>query len=200
MFTGLIEAIGEVVMVRETPDGTGNHIRIACPFAASLEPGASVAVSGPCLTVEEHDATSFLVTAVPLTLERTTLGMLRSGDRVNLERALPVQGRIGGHFVQGHIDGTARIVDRSTTAGLHLEFEAGPDLLPYIAPRGSIAIDGVSLTVARLDGPRFIVAIIPETRAHTTLGARRVGDRVNVETDILAKYVERVLRRDAKEA
>ncbi len=200
MFTGLIEAIGEVIAARQMPDRNGMQLRIACPFAASLGPGESVAVSGPCLTVEEQDLTSFLVTAVPLTLERTTLGTLRPGDRVNLERALPAHGRLGGHFVQGHIDGTARLVDRSLTAGLLLEIEVAPDLLRYITPRGSIAVDGVSLTVARLDGPRFTVAIIPETQAHTTLGMRQVGDAVNVETDILAKYVERVFRREAEEA
>lgn len=189
MFTGLIEAMGTLA------SGEGPCLRFTCPFAAQLALGESVSVSGVCLTVEAHDTSSFTVTAIPTTLRRTSLGTLRVGDPVNLERATPVGGRLGGHIVQGHVDGVGRLIERRPDAEWEiLRFSAPPEVLRYIVPRGSIAIDGVSLTVAERDAGGFSVGIIPHTASVTTLGRLTAGTAVNLEADVIAKYVEGLIQ------
>ncbi len=188
MFTGLIEAMGQLAQRR------GGRLRFTCPFADELAPGESVAVSGACLTVEACEPGGFSATAVPTTLRRTTLGTLAAGDAVNLERALRADGRLGGHLVQGHVDGVGHLLARAPDLEWELlHFTAPEALLPYLVPRGSIAVDGVSLTVAGREAGGFTVAIIPHTAAATTLGALRPGAAVNLEADVIAKYVEGLL-------
>ena len=188
VFTGLVEAMGTLV-ARE-----GGQLRFACPFAAELAVGESVSVSGACLTVEARDSAGFTVTAVPVTLARTALGRLAPGDAVNLERAVLAGGRLGGHVVQGHVDavGTVRAV-APEGASLRLRLAAPPEVMRYVVPRGAIAVDGVSLTVADRAADAFDVALIPHTAHLTTLGRLTVGDPVNLEADVLAKYVEGLL-------
>ncbi len=192
MFSGLVEAVGRL-QSRE-----GDRLRFACPFAAELAVGESVAVNGVCLTVEVHDASGFAATAVATTLRRTNLGALRIGDAVNLERALPADGRFGGHIVQGHVDGVGTVGARTADGPWTLLRVAAPaGILRYIVPRGSIAVDGVSLTVADRDDAGFAVALIPHTEANTTLGSLALDARVNLEADIVAKYVEGLMRATA---
>ena len=192
MFTGIVEAVGEVTDVTVTDDG--RRLRIAAPFAAALEPGDSVSVAGACLTVEDQDGGTFSVFLAAETVARTSLGDLATGDGVNLERAMPAEGRFDGHIVQGHVDAT------TTVAGVEpvgedwtYTFDLPAALRPYVVDKGSITVDGVSLTVAGLDGETFSVAIIPTTHRETTFSSLSPGDRVNLEVDVIAKYVERLL-------
>ena len=188
MFTGLIETTGTLL------GRDGSRLRLGCPFAGALVVGESVSVSGVCLTVEARDGEAFEATAVPTTLRRTTLGALRPGDPVNLERAVPAGGRLGGHIVQGHVDGVGKLRERRPDAEWEiLSFAAPAALLKYVVPRGAIAVEGVSLTVAERDGEGFSVAIIPHTAAETTLGSLPPGAPVNLEVDVVAKYVEGLL-------
>jgi riboflavin synthase len=188
VFTGIVEAVG-TVRARE-----GGRLAVACPFAGELAIGESVAVHGVCLTVETRDAEAFWVTAVPTTLARTTLGRLGPGDRVNLERSVPVGGRLGGHVVQGHVDGVGRVSAREAVGeAILLTVEPPAELLRYLVPRGAVAMDGVSLTVAERTPRGFRVAVIPHTARATTLGALAPGAEVNLEVDVLAKYVEGLL-------
>ena len=188
MFTGLVEATGTLV------ERAGGRMRFSCPFAGELAVGESVSVSGVCLTVEDRGAESFRVTAVPITLERTVLGALSPGARVNLERAVPAGGRLGGHIVQGHVDAVGKVAARALDGDALLLVCAAPEaVMRYVVPRGSIAVDGVSLTVARRWADRFGVALIPHTAAVTTLGALEPGAPVNLEADVVAKYVEGLL-------
>ncbi len=189
MFTGLVECTGTVLAWE------AGRLGLGAPFAGELSVGESVAVDGVCLTVEAFDAEGFWVTVVPTTLRRTTLGSLVPGRRVNLERALPVGGRLGGHVVQGHVDGVGTILERRREDTWEvLELSAPPEVLPYLVPRGSVAVQGVSLTVAGRPAPeRFEVALVPHTCQVTTLGALETGSRVNLEADVLAKYVEGLL-------
>ena len=193
MFTGLIEALG---VVRElTADGAGRLLVIEAPaFAAELALGESVAVNGCCLTVVARDAATCRFQAGPETLRRTNLGELRPGDRVNLERSLRVGDRLGGHIVQGHIDGVGRI-DRILSDGewVMMGFACPTELSAQMVSKGSVAVDGVSLTLVDVGEGRFGVALIPHTLANTTLGFKRPGDAVNLETDLLAKYVQKCL-------
>jgi riboflavin synthase len=193
MFTGLIEEIGRIATVESF--GTSRRFAIrAEKILADARVDDSICVSGVCLTVVAVSGTTFQVQAVDETLRKTTLGNLRQGQQVNLERALRPMDRLGGHFVQGHVDGTAPIVDLiPQAAGQLTVVELDSELLRYVIPHGSIALDGVSLTVARLEESRITIALIPHTLAQTTLGERRVGDWLNVETDLLGKYVERLL-------
>jgi riboflavin synthase len=202
MFTGLVQDLGRVRALRR--EGDSVHLELETRLAEVLAIGDSLAVSGVCLTVTAVEAGRATATAIPETLARTTLGRLSPGARVNLEPALRPQDRLGGHIVQGHVDGVGRVLEVSER-GLSWEvaIEADPGLLRYVVAKGSIAIDGTSLTVAWVDDGRgaFAVALIPHTLGVTTLGERRVGDPVNLEVDILAKYVERMLgSRDAPAA
>ena len=193
MFTGLIEALGSVREV--IPTGAGRDLVIEAPaIAAELSLGESVAVNGCCLTIVAHDATTCRFQAGPETLRRTDLGELRPGDPVNLERSLRVGDRLGGHIVQGHVDGVGR-VDRLLSDGdwVIFWFTCPPELAAQMVSKGSVAVDGVSLTLVDVEESRFSVALIPHTLAHTTLGIKRPGDPVNLETDLLAKYVQKCL-------
>jgi riboflavin synthase len=189
MFTGLVEALG---IVRElTFSGAGSRLVIVEPtIAAELRLGESVAVNGVCLTVVAHDAETFAFEAGPETLQRTNLGSLTIGDRVNLERSLRVSDRFGGHFVQGHVDGVGRIDQRIAQGEwLTVWFSCPAALAEQMASKGSVAVDGVSLTLVDVETCRFSVALIPHTLNHTTLGFKDAGAAVNLETDLLAKYV-----------
>ena len=191
MFTGIVEATGEVAAI-ENADGT--RLRIAAPFSPDLNEGQSVSVDGACLTVEAYDEACFEVFLAAETLDRTTLGELSVGDRVNLERALPADGRFDGHVVQGHVDATAAIrsVERVGEDWTYA-FDLPAGLADHVVEKGSIALDGISLTVADREADRFTVAIVPTTYAETTLSEKGPGDSVNVEIDVLAKYVESLI-------
>ena len=199
MFTGIVEELGEVGGLEGHAGGAHLRVRAGALLASAgpgeIRPGDSIAVSGVCLTITALDGGTFAADLAVETLRRTTLGSLRPGDGVNLERPLRLDQRLGGHIVQGHVDGVGTItVIRPEGEGVWMEIAPPPTLMPYLAEKGSVAVDGVSLTVAGLPGgDRFAVALIPHTLAVTTLGLKHPGDRVNLEVDILAKYVERLL-------
>jgi riboflavin synthase len=194
MFTGLVEDVGTVARADRRSDALVLAVRPERIPLAELTIGESVCHDGACLTVTDVGRDSFSVLAGAETLARTTLANLRVGKKVNLERSLKVGDRIGGHWVTGHIDGTGELAARRDFgSNLVLVIRAVPALLRYIVEKGSIAIAGVSLTVNSVDADTFSVAIIPHTRDMTTLGELAIGDRVNLETDILAKHVEKLL-------
>jgi len=192
MFTGLIQDVGEIAESR--PSGRGRRLRVRSRLGAEAAIGDSIAVDGACLTVVEADTATFAADVSTETLERTSLGAKRPGDRVNLEPALRLGDRLGGHLVTGHIDGTGRLTERRPDGdGLALTFSAPPELLRLVVTKGSISVDGISLTVNRVSTSGFDVMIVPHTLAETTLRDRRPGDVVNLETDLLGKYVARLL-------
>ena len=191
MFTGLIESIGSVEQMDET--AAGRRLTVRSSVAAELVLGESIAVSGVCLTVVAHDAHTFAADVSPETLRVTTLGALTTGARVNLERSLRADARLGGHFVLGHVDATARV--RSVVADAEsswLTIELPPAMAGWVVRKGSIAIDGISLTIADLTEDALSVQIIPFTREHTTLADRATGHTVNLEADIIGKYTARL--------
>ncbi len=191
MFTGLVETRGTVETLRRQGDGA--TIVVRAPFAVELERGESVAVNGACLTVVRAGPRRFEVEAVAQTLAMTTIGRLTAGAPVNLERALRLGDRMGGHVVTGHIDGIATVTSVAPTSnGRVVSFELPPALVRHVVPRGSIALDGVSLTVAGIEGTLLRVALIPETLGATIAGSYRSGSRANVETDIMAKHQEKL--------
>jgi riboflavin synthase alpha subunit len=191
LFTGLIEAKGR--MARQTPRGRAARLAIDAPFADELKRGESVAVDGVCLTVVGVRGGTFEVDAADRTMETTTLGLGAVGRSVNLERAARVGDRLGGHIVTGHVDGVATVVSvERTSNGVDLAIEIPAELAAYVAPRGSIALDGVSLTIADVRGTRVAVSLIPETLSATTASTYRAGTVVNLETDVLAKYQESI--------
>jgi riboflavin synthase len=194
MFTGLVTDVGR--LVRSTRSGLGSRLVIQCRLAGGgLNRGESISVSGVCLTVEECDGSSFTATASPETLRVTNLGFLVPGEDVNLERAVRPDDRLGGHLVQGHVDGLGRIrrvVDEGVSRVVTVLAPA--EILQYVVERGSMAVDGVSLTVTAVDREGFQVTLIPATRESTTLGECQPGDRVNLEVDIISKYVARHLQ------
>ncbi len=193
MFTGIVEERGQVVAV--TPMGDSARLVIRASLAVSdAKLGDSIAVNGVCLTVTEIDSQTFSADVMAETLLRTSLGAAIPGSDVNLERAMPAHGRLGGHLVQGHVDGTGEIQSIETTEHWTVVRVGIPlSLARYIAEKGSITIDGVSLTVVSVDDSSFSVSLIPTTLRETTLGERQVGDVVNLEIDVIAKYVERLL-------
>ena len=192
MFTGLVEAVGEIADCQTTSGGA--RLQIQSPMAAELSLGDSVAVNGVCLTVTALEGDDFHADVGPETLRVTTLGRFARGTRVNLERPLRADGRFGGHFVQGHVDGVGRIEEFRAEADFHWLTVSFPDhLAPYIVPKGSIAIDGISLTVARLGADRLDIMIVPFTIEHTNLSAAQKLDAVNIECDMVGKYVARAL-------
>jgi riboflavin synthase len=195
MFTGLIEEIGLVHWIRATERGT--QLQVAAPrISPEVHRGDSIAINGCCLTLAAHRDENLTFDLLEETLDRTNLRQLRRGSPVNVERALAADGRLGGHFVQGHIDCAARVLAFESSGEDHrLEMELPSDFSHYLAYKGSIAIDGVSLTVAELSLDSFTVLIIPHTKRHTNLDALQAGDHVNLEFDLLAKYVERMLPR-----
>ena len=195
MFTGLVEDVGVVVRAERRSDALSLTMRPAArTFPVSeLAVGESIAHDGCCLTVVSIDRDSYTVTAGAETLKRTTIAGLRTGSRVNLERALRLGDRLGGHMVAGHIDGVGEVARRvDAGANLVLGIRTPRALLRYVIEKGSIAIDGISLTVNAVDADTFDVAIIPHTREHTTLGERQIGAKVNLEVDMVAKYVEKL--------
>ena len=193
MFTGIVEATGEVVTVEHADDDARITVR-APGIVSSARFGESIAVNGVCLTVVVSDDDVFTADVMPETLSRSTLGTLRAGQRVNLEQALTPTSRLGGHIVQGHVDGVGTIVSRDPGPRWDVvRIDLPHDLARYVVGKGSIAVDGVSLTVTDVDDGSFRVSLIPTTLAETTLGERRPGDQVNLEVDVVAKYVERLL-------
>jgi riboflavin synthase len=192
MFTGLIEATGRIEAIETTPHG--GRLRVSAPLAAELREGDSIAVSGVCLTAIAPDAQSFGADLGPETLRATTIGSLTRGQIVNLERPLRADARLGGHFVLGHVDGTGSIRDvRPDGDSYWFDVDLPAPLHSLVISKGSIAIDGISLTVAALTPAGVSVQIIPYTFAHTSLGSTRAGDAVNIEVDVLGKYVARLL-------
>ncbi len=193
MFTGLIECMGTVVAVRER--GSGVEVRIEAPeIAPELSRGESVAVDGCCLTVETFDAGGFTMFASPETMRKTALGDRKPGSRVNLERALAFGARLGGHLVSGHVDTTGRFRSaRATGEAWEVWIEAPESILRQSIAKGSVAVDGISLTIVDLTDEAFSLWIIPETWERTTLALRAPGDRVNLESDLIGKYVGRYL-------
>lgn len=193
MFTGIISDLGKVAALERRDDSA--LLTIDAPsIAASAAHGSSVAVNGVCVTVIRTADGQFSADLMGETLARTSLGGLAPGALVNLERPLPVGGRLDGHFVQGHVDGTGAVAERRTAPSWEvLRITTGPELLRYISEKGSVAVDGVSLTVSAVGTDWFEVSLIPETLARTTLGGRAPGHKVNIEVDVLAKYVERLL-------
>ena len=193
MFTGIVEELGAVVALE--PGADSARLTLRGPLVTSdAEHGASIAVNGVCLTVTDLSDDTFSVDVMAETLRRTNLGEPRPGDPVNLERAMPAAARFGGHIVQGHVDGTATVTAREPGDRWEVvRFSLPRDLAPYLVQKGSITIDGVSLTVVEVTDDTFAVSLIPLTLALTTLGSRAVGDTVNLEVDVLAKYVERLL-------
>jgi riboflavin synthase len=199
MFTGLVSDVGEVIAAEDR--GELRRIRIACNYAAqSIAIGASIACSGPCLTAvavgQAGNRTTFDVDTAAETLKRTTAGEWRAGTRLNLERSLKIGDELGGHIVTGHIDGLATIVSRRSFDGMaHFEIEAPQDTSCFIAAKGSVTLDGTSLTVNEIAGDRFTTLIIPHTLAVTTWGERKEGDRLNLEVDLMARYAARLAER-----
>ena len=188
MFTGIIEEVGRVTSAR-----AGSLVITASDVLRGIELGGSMAVDGACLTITNFNANSFSVDIMPETLRRTNLGLLRVGDRVNLERPLALGGRFGGHLDQGHVDDAGRVVSVTWESGAMLiSFEAPPQVMRYVVEKGFIAIDGISLTVVAKDTRSFQVSVVGYTQKHTTLGSQRVSDLVNLEVDIMAKYVEQL--------
>ncbi|MEF8808199.1 riboflavin synthase [Natronomonas sp.] len=189
MFTGIVEETGEIVAIDDGPEG--RRLRVSASFTDDLEHGQSIAVSGACLTVEDWNEESFELFCSEETLERTYLDVVEVGDPVNLERALPADGRFDGHFVQGHVDGVGEVTEIEQLGDdWTFAFSLPAELERYVVEKGSISVDGISLTVADLGEADFAVAIIPATYELTTLADKELGDPVHLEVDVVAKYVE----------
>ena len=199
MFTGIVEELGEIVSIEHGAESA--VLRVHGPLVTGdATPGASIAVNGVCLTVVERDGETFSVDVMAETLNRSSLGSLRAGAPVNLERAMTASARFGGHIVQGHVDGTAQILARLPGDRWEVvKFTLPPEVSRYVVEKGSISVDGVSLTVSDVTDDTFSVSLIPTTLGLTTLGHKAVGDDVNLEVDVIAKYVERLLTHTSTE-
>ncbi|MFC8714695.1 riboflavin synthase [Streptomyces sp. NPDC057197] len=193
MFTGIVEELGEVTAVEDLGDAA--RFRLRGPVVTEgARHGDSIAVNGVCLTVVEHDGEEFTADVMAETLKRSSLGVLTAGSRVNLERPTAVGARLGGHIVQGHVDGTGAILERTPSAHWEIvKISLPAPLARYVVEKGSITVDGISLTVVEAGAEHFTVSLIPTTLALTTLGIKQPGDPVNLEVDVVAKYVERLL-------
>ncbi len=199
MFTGLVEEVGSIASVEKRGDGVRIQIH-ANLILNDMKIGDSIAVNGVCLTVVDKVAQGFAVDAVKETLERSTFGRLKSHSHVNLERALQAESRLGGHFVQGHVDGVGDVISiEPRNPGYWLKVRTDNELAKYFVEKGSIAIDGVSLTIAEVKGQNVTIALIPHTLDVTTIGELGKGDLVNIEVDILGKYVYKYLHPDEKQ-
>jgi riboflavin synthase len=188
VFTGIIEEVAKVTSAQ-----AGSLVIAASKVLANLERGGSIDVNGACLTVTDFNSNSFSVDVMPETLKRTNLGLLKVGDSVNLECPVALGGQMGGHLVQGHVDDTGKVTSAVWDGeAMLLRFEAPPEVMRFIVPKGFIAVDGISLTVTDKETDSFWVSIVEYTRKHTTLGDKKVGDLVNLEADIIAKYVEQL--------
>jgi len=193
MFTGIVEELGTIETVQDQDDAVRLTIR-AQTVLDDVRHGDSIAVNGCCLTVSEQTADTWTADVMQETLDQTSLRGARAGDRVNLERAVTPTTRLGGHLVQGHVDGLGEILSRTPSDHWEVvEISMPPALAKYVVDKGSITVDGVSLTVVETAADRFTVSLIPETLARTTLGHRRPGDRVNLETDVIARHVEKLV-------
>ena len=194
MFTGIVEEVGKVMEASPT--------RLVIQAKVTLEGakiGDSIAVNGACLTVVQMNGNAIAIDVTPETLRRTNLSDLKPGAPVDLERAMALSDRLGGHMVQGHVEATGKVVSLTPEGdSLVMRFEAPPQIMRYVVAKGFIALDGISLTVVDCDSFSFTVSVIPYTQVHTVLGSRVVGDRVNLETDIVARYVERLLKGDSE--
>ena len=194
MFTGIVQGLGRVAAVERSGDGA--RVRIETPLVSELQPGDSIAINGVCLSAVTLENGSFAADAMNETLTRSSLGDLTTGSEVNLELPLRATDRLGGHVVQGHVDGVGRVASVAEDGfARRLRVQAPPELLRYMIEKGSIAVNGVSLTITDLDSGSFTVSLIPETLKRTNLGQAGPGDKVNLEVDLLAKYVERLIRR-----
>jgi riboflavin synthase len=195
MFTGIVEEIGQVERLEAA--SRPNLLTVAALIVLQgTQPGDSVNVNGACLTVTQHTNRTFTVALMPETLRRSNLSDLRRGDEVNLERALTPRSRLGGHFVQGHLDGVGRVAARQPEMdALRVTIEAPEEIMRFLVPQGYVAVDGASLTVTGTTGTTFTVSLVAYTQGHITLPGKRVGDKVNLEVDILSKYVEHLLLR-----
>ncbi|MER2088742.1 MAG: riboflavin synthase [Sporosarcina sp.] len=193
MFTGIIEEIGTVTAVR--PGSNSSQLSIRCTKVLSdVKKGDSLAVNGVCLTVSDFSSNQFTADVMPETVKATTLHALRTGSPVNLERAMSAEGRFGGHIVSGHVDGTGEIVSvRQKENAIYIEIRIEAGLLKYFIPKGSVTVDGTSLTVFGVTDKSFIISLIPVTQDDSIIGRKRTGDKVNVECDMLAKYIERLM-------
>ncbi len=190
MFTGIVSEVGKVISLQPDKLVVG-----AAQILKGLELGGSVAVNGTCLTVTDFTASSFSVDLSPETIKRTNLGMLKTGDPVNLERPLGLGGELGGHLVQGHIDGTGRIAAITPEGGSTIfRFEAPAEIMRYLVEKGFIAVEGISLTITEKTSGYFQVSVVDYTRTHTNLNNHKIGDLVNLEVDIMAKYVEQYMQ------
>ena len=197
MFTGIVAELGRVERIE--PGSVSARLIVAGDILADVTPGESVAVNGVCLTAVRAESRRMTADVMAETLNRSTLGSLVTGAEVNLERPVTPASLLGGHVVQGHVDGVGTVVDRLPGEGFEVvTIDVSPGLTRYVVEKGSIALDGVSLTVTEVADQRITVGLIPETLRRTTLGRRAVGDRVNVEVDVLAKYVERLLANDSE--
>lgn len=196
MFTGLIEEVGHIQNI--TKSGTGVEIEVqAVKVLEGTATGDSIALDGACQTVTSLGSDSFTVFASQVTLDLTILGSFKRGSRVNLERALTLETRLGGHLVQGHVDGRGTISDiKRDSSGIALTVKAGPDIMKYLAAKGSVSVNGISLTVVSSSNDSFSLYIIPETLGITTLDSWKPGDEVNIEVDVLARYVEQILKHE----
>jgi riboflavin synthase len=191
MFTGLIESLGIVTNVQRVSGGA--QIQVYAPeFGRDMALGDSVAVDGACLTVAQFQRGAFVADVSDETFEKTTLSDLRQGSKVNLERALRLSDRLGGHIVTGHVEGVGQLLLRHAAGNSTVyQFQLPPGIMEFVVPKGSIAIDGISLTVAQIRGTSFAAAVVPHTEASTTLKEKPIGGQVNVEVDVMAKYVKR---------
>lgn len=193
MFTGIVEELGEIVAIEPSVESAVLKVR-GPQVSSGVAPGSSISVNGVCLTVVDHHHETVSFDVMAETLQRSSLGALAAGDRVNLERAMAVSDRLGGHIVQGHVDGTADVLQRRPGDRWEVvRFTLPATVARYVVEKGSIAVDGVSLTVSAIADEHFEVSLIPTTLAMTTLGHKQVGDVVNLEVDVIAKYVERLL-------
>ncbi|MFC1931942.1 riboflavin synthase [Chloroflexota bacterium] len=188
MFTGIVEEIGRIISAP-----TGSLVIAANKVLTGLDLGGSIAINGACLTVTDFNTSSFSVDVMPETLKRTNLGLLRTEDRINLERSVTLGGQLGGHLVQGHVDDTGKVASVMWDGDTMLiGFETSPEVMRFTVPKGFIAVDGVSLTITDKEASSFWISVVDYTRKHTTLGNKQAGDLVNLEVDIIAKYVEQL--------
>jgi len=193
MFTGIIEELGQVESIRNVAGGASIRIRCAKVLEQRVL-GSSIAVNGACLSITDLSPDGFSAALSPETLSRTTLGRLQPGNRVNLERPLALGDRLDGHLVSGHVDGVGKVLNLHKTGDfMELTYRATPEIIRYVVPKGSVAVDGISLTIALLGSDSFKIAVIPETVRRTNIQHIRVGDDVNIECDVIGKYVERFL-------
>ena len=200
MFTGIVEEIGTVSSVQQGPHSLKLAIRCR-KVLEDVKKGDSIAVNGVCLTVSDFSADQFTADVMPETVKSTTLYKLRTGSRLNLERAMAANGRFGGHFVSGHVDGTGDIIQiRRHDNAVYMEVAIAPELSDYLIPKGSVTVDGTSLTIFEVTENGFVISLIPVTQEDSIIGAKKVGEQVNVECDMLAKYMEKLLTKKEEKA